>query len=353
MKKKRIVIADICSKNNDGKSAGHYFPVAQNYIETFSPHFEVLVAGGPIYDSRFASYRLALPYDFYPKRNRVLSKLLELINCISLFRKTKGDIVVLQSVAQLTAYIAILLFYRGNSNLFLIQYYTESINSKLKRTLWTLIKHKIDGILCSSERVGLAFDRPYIVVTDYIKTGLATADIKSFNNRKYDFCLIGGIYRDKGQVEALKALACKGFKTVIAGKINEPGLQEEIDKIQKVDSSIEMHLGYISETDYHYYIRNSKYCILNYSGTYNDRSSGVVLDVIFDGTPVVGQKCGALELVEKNCLGSIYEDIEKYEFDKLLNPDLYLEYQAKIEAFVKYQSVLLSEFEAFLEKEKK
>lgn len=351
MKNKRIVIADICSKNNEGKSPGHYFPVAQNYVEMLNSHFQVLVAGGPIYKTRFELCHLALPYDYYQKQNFIVSKFHELINCISLFRKTKGDIVVMQSVAQLTAYIAILLFYRKKSKLYLIQYYTESINSKFKKRLWNLIKHKVDGILCSSERVGRAFDRPFIVVTDYIKTRFTTDKVLSYYDRKYDFCLIGGIYRDKGQVDVLKVLACKGFKIVIAGKVNEFGLQDEIEEIHRKDPSIEMHLGYISESEYNYYIRNSKYCILNYSGTYNDRSSGVVLDIIFNGTPVIGHRCGALELVEKNVLGGIYEDIESYEFAQLLDTDLFYKYQANIEKYVQHQSVLLKEFATFLDNE--
>lgn len=347
MSNQRIIIADICSINKDGKSSGHYFPVAQNYIEMFHPKNQVLVAGGPIYKNRFNSCHMELPYDHCSGTSKFTSKIHELFNCFTLFRKAKGDIIVMQCVAQITTYIAILLFYRKKSRLFLIQYYTESINSKYKRFLWNFIKNKVDGIICSSDRVGQAFRIPYIVVTDYIKTAAINQSLQ-YGDRKYDFCLIGGIFRDKGQVEALNALAGKGFKVVIAGKVNENGLQEEIDKIKEKDPSIEMHLGYISDEDYHYYIKNSKYCILNYSGTYNDRSSGVVLDILFDGTPVVGQKCGALDIIKKNDIGCVYENIDSFRFESLMNSEQYSFLQNNIQSFIVNQEELATKLMTFL-----
>lgn len=347
MSNQKIIIADICSINKDGKSPGHYFPVAQNYIEMFHPKNQVLVAGGPIYKNRFNSCHLELPYDYCNGTSKITSKIHELLNCIALFRKAKGDIIVMQCVAQITTYIAILLFYHKKSKLFLIQYYTESINSKYKKGLWNLMKNKVDGIICSSDRVGQSFNVPYIVVTDYIKTGTANQPLP-YEDRKYDFCLIGGIFRDKGQVEALNALAGKGFKVVIAGKVNENGLQEEIDLIKEKDPSIEMHLGYISDEDYHFYIQNSKYCILNYSGTYNDRSSGVVLDILFDGTPVVGQKCGALDIIKKNDIGCIYDKIESFRFETLMNAEQYSFLQNNIHSFIVNQKELVTKLMTFI-----
>lgn len=39
------------------------------------------------------------------------------------------------------------------------------------------------------------------------------------------------------------------------------------------------------------YLEASKYAILNYSGEYSNRSSGVVFDTLFNGVPVIGKKC--------------------------------------------------------------
>lgn len=344
----RIIIADICSINKNGKSSGHYFPVAQNYVDVLGSMDNVLVAGGPIYRSRFESHHLALPYDTIPDTPTLKKKCFEFLNCIKLFRNTKGDIIIMQNVAQITTYLAILLFYRKKSKLFLIQYYTESVNTKWKKKLWSLIKGKVNGIICSSTRVGDTFGIPYRVITDYIYTDKARPKTLAFDDRKYDFCLVGVIQRDKGQVEALKYFVNKGLKVVIAGKIADESLVSELEAISQQDSSIEMHLGYVTDADYYSYIRNSKYCILNYSGTYNDRSSGVVLDILFNQTPVVGHECGALNLIAENKLGLVYDDISKVDFAALLTPIGYQKLQANIKNYLELQRLQIHILYKFL-----
>ena len=61
---KRLIIADVKSTNVNGKSSGHYFSLAQNYIDLYESEFEVKVAGGPVYQTAFDEVRLfRLPYD--------------------------------------------------------------------------------------------------------------------------------------------------------------------------------------------------------------------------------------------------------------------------------------------------
>ena len=38
---KRLIISDIRSYNNKGKSVGHYIAVAQNYIDLYNNYFDV------------------------------------------------------------------------------------------------------------------------------------------------------------------------------------------------------------------------------------------------------------------------------------------------------------------------
>lgn len=345
----KIIIADICSLNRNGKSSGHYFPVAQNYLKMFGD--ECVVAGGPIYKNQFTKNIIQLPYDHIHNEKIWITKWHEIINCKTLFKHAKGNIIVMQSVAILTTFIAIFLFYKSDSKLFLIQYSNESLNSFWKRLLYNLIKNKINGIICSSEKVGKSFKRPYIIVTDYTYTDtIKKNDLLSYDERIYDYSLIGGIYKDKGQIEAIKYLSNKGFKILIAGQIRENGLQEELIKIAKDNSSIKMKLGYVTNEEYHQYIRQSKYCILNYSGTYNERSSGVVLDIIFDGTPVVGNKCSALNLIDSNKLGYIYDNIENFNPQILLNKDTHSYYLKNIFEYLNFQRKYIKDLYNFLHK---
>lgn len=344
----KIIIADICSLNKNGRTSGHYFPVAQNYLKMFSN--KCIVAGGPIYKSQFTKHLMQLPYDHIYNEKKWIAKWHEIINCKALFKQAKGNIIVMQSVAILTTFIALLFFYKkNNSKLFLIQYYDECINSFWKRLLYNLIKDKINGIICSSDDVGKKFNRPYIVVTDYIYTDdINTINKLPYEKRVYDYSLVGGIYKDKGQLEAIKHLANKGLKILIAGQVREEGILEELNKVAKEDPLIEMNIGYITDDEYHQYIRQSKYCILNYSGTYNERSSGVVLDILFNGTPVIGNACKALNLIKQNDLGFIYNGIDNFNPYKILNKELYTKYQKNIHHYLESQKKEISRLYNFL-----
>ena len=46
--KQKVIDADIKSVNNNGKSEGHYFSVARNYLEMLHNNYDVKVAGGPV-----------------------------------------------------------------------------------------------------------------------------------------------------------------------------------------------------------------------------------------------------------------------------------------------------------------
>ena len=49
---KKIIIADICSMVIDGNAVGHYFTVAQNYLDLFKSACNVKIAGGPVYKDK-------------------------------------------------------------------------------------------------------------------------------------------------------------------------------------------------------------------------------------------------------------------------------------------------------------
>ena len=68
-------------------------------------------------------------------------------------------------------------------------------------------------------------------------------------------------------------------------------------------------------------------------GGYTERSSGVVLDVIFNGTPVIGKKCQALSFIEENRIGCLFDDINSFDFSKLLNIIHYKQYEGNIIAY--------------------
>ena len=52
---------------------------------------------------------------------------------------------------------------------------------------------------------------------------------------------------------------------------------------------------------------------MNYQGVYGNRSSGVVLDTLFNGTPVIGHRSLALQFIEKEEVGILYDDITQMD----------------------------------------
>ena len=317
MKEKTIYIADIKSRNTGGKLIGHFVPVAKNYQDIFDGKCNVKVCGGPVYGKYFEKDELQqLPYDNFS--DSLIGKLHTFINAICLFYKARNQIIVLQQSTPITAFIAIACFYWLTSKLYLIQYNTEAINTPLKRLIYLCAKWKINGFIVPNDRVGKSFTYKYCVVTDYVYCKKKIY-IVPFADRKWDFGIVGSIFKDKGSLPALEYLANKGYKVLIAGGVGEKDLEQPLQNIINKYPNIEHHIGFIENKDFKYYISHSKYCVLNYCGTYFDRSSGVVLDVIFNGTPVVGTRCSALSMIEKYEMGLLYDNISDLNVDQLFD----------------------------------
>lgn len=328
-----LYIADIRSNNNGGKSTGHFLPVAAMYQKLFADWCEVKVAGGPVYLTKFHKDEMCLlPYDV--STTDVKGKWHTMKNAIKLFKEAKGQTIVLQQGTVITSFIAIALFYKKTSKLFSIQYSDEGVRTPFRRLIYRFARHKIDGIICPNEEVGRAYGRPYCVVPDYIKMTSPNESLP-FEERQYDFCMVGTIWPDKGVVEVARHLKESEFKLIVAGSVPNSVryLGEELERIASENSNIKLVLDYISEEEYVNIIKHSKYCILNYQGCYNDRSSGVVLDVLFNGTPIVGSRCGALNLVEKFGVGYMYNNIECWDPQSILHEDIYNKYQSAIKDF--------------------
>lgn len=330
--KRRVIIADIRSMTVDGKAVGHYFSVAANYLDIFQKSCDVMVAGGPVFEQKFSDL-IRLPYDTDEKLSVTENKKRVFCNIRQLFTECANDIIVLQCSAVATAYLGIFLYKPSTCKVFLIQYNTLGIDSFLKKTLFCLAKNKIDGIVCPNDAIGSAYGLPYCVVPDYIYTGEGLCADGSFESKKNDFGMFGLIVPDKGIIEAARFFAGSEYSVKIAGYPQDEQVKKELLDICRKGENIELNLGYLSEEEYISGIKNSRYCILNYSGAYSEHSSGVVFDILFNGVPVIGKKCRSLEFIEKNNIGLIYDDISDVRFETIMNPQVYETYLRNIEKY--------------------
>lgn len=333
-----MILADVKSINKNGKSYGHYFSLAENYLELYGKTAEVKIGGGPIYKTRFKEEDLfRLPYDCRMEKSKWLQVWHTLLNCRYLFKHTdKNDVIVMQHSAAATFMIGIMLFAHKKNNIYVITYDKNSINNAFKRLVYSFARKHIKGFLTSNEEVAKAFQRPYCLVPDYIFSGdVDKLPIIPYKDKKYDFVMVGSIWPDKGVLEAAHHLANTRYKVLIAGRPAFEWLGDEIKSVCDKADNIELHLGFVSEDDFKDYIDNARYSLLNYQGTYAERSSGVVLDALFRGVPVVGHRSHANYLVEQNKLGYIYDRIEDFDPSSVIDETVYNKYYQNVIAFLK------------------
>ena len=322
---KKLIIADVKSSNNHGKCTGHYFAVAQNYLDLYQSVCEVKVAGGPIFATRFKKDNLfPLPYDFKSTKNKLLNKWKVLQNCRHLFRNTSiDDIIILQQSGLSTAIMGIALFAARKRNIYLIAYDTEAVTSFTKRLIYQFAKSKIKGVLCPNKSVADAYGISNCIVTDYIYPEDKKTIPIAYENKKYDIAIVGSIWPDKGVLEAVKCLSKTQYRVLVAGK-GDKTITKQIEDICKSAENIELHIGFVKDEDYCKYIRQARFCMLNYRGVYENRSSGVVLDILFNGTPIIGHRCKALNFVENENVGILFDIIENFDFSITHNKNLYI-----------------------------
>lgn len=345
---KYLIIADIHSNNNKGICTGHYIPLARMFYVVFNKIVHTRIASGPIYQKSFDGDKLLnLPYDMIAGANFLKNRIKAMVNSCVLFKKAKGDTIILQDGRPVTNHIGIALFYHGKSKLYLIKYTTNGLNSLSGRLLWKIIKSRVDGIICPNEEVGKAFGRPYCVVPDYIYTGEDKKCPIDYKSKTYDLCVVGRLNKDKGVVETAKRLNGTRYKVLIAGQANDSYTEELKLACQGCDN-IDLRLGYVSDEDYTRYINESRYCILNYQGEYSNRSSGVVFDIIFSGVPVVGNSCKALQFVEDYNIGHIYDNVESLSFENLFDVDKYETYLENINKYRQLHKEYYKKLSAFI-----
>lgn len=330
--KKRIIIADINSRCSGGVLTGHGIAVADNYLRFSDDETEVLVAGGPAYAKRFPN-AILLDYDADAALPALENKRRNLHNIRQLFRLCPNDIIVFQSSAVVTTFFGIAMYKPRACRVFMIQYNTAGVETRLKRAIFALAKQKIDGVICPMESVGSAYRRPYCLVPDYIYSGTQSASPIPYARKKYDFCMVGLIYPDKGTVDAARLLAGSSHRVLVAGKAATPAIAEELRAIAAHAPHMELKLGYLPEEEYHRCLEESRYCILNYRGGYATHSSGVVYDTLFCGVPVVGRRCQALSFIESSSTGVLMDELSLQELESVLTEEQYCQFQSRIEAY--------------------
>lgn len=316
----RVIIADINSWNVNGRSNGHYIPVAKNYQDVFaSKGVRATIAGGPVFAKSFKDEDLIrLPYDVGPRDNGFVRKVRNLLNARVLFRQTREeDVIIFQASATAAVYAAIALFAKKGQCIYLIQYSpTEGLSSIFKRFLWRCAKSKVLGIIGTSDAIGAAFDKPCCVVPDYIATKSAE---RKTGELLCDFVFAGTINEKKGVVEGAAKLLEKGASVKVAGRSLDATITGALEALAKRYGNLSLQLGYLEESAFEAAICSAKMTVLNYTDAYSSQSSGIVYDSLFRLSPILGRRCHALEFVEEFGLGYLYDDLSEVVLSEVMS----------------------------------
>lgn len=170
----------------------------------------------------------------------------------------------------------------------------------------------------------------------------------NYNSKTYDVCFLGRIEEEKGVLEAAKVIAQTNYKMIIAGKVRSESLANELREVCSSCNNIELHIGYLPDEDYHRYISQSRFCILNYQGEYSRRSSGVVFDFLFKNVPIIGKRCRALNFIKEFNVGLIYDSLAALDLDKVLTEQNYNMYVGNIANYKEKHKEYRNKLAAFL-----
>lgn len=332
---KDIYIVDIRSANKNGRSEGHYFAVAENYINVFSSVADVYVAGGPIYKKKFDRY-FALPFDSIG--NSIRDKITTIINAIYALKRIRNQTLVFQCSAISTVCLIIALFSTTN-DIYLIQYDTCMIASKWRKLIFNRTRKRIKGIICPGKEIGVALETEYCVVPDYI---YCSRELVTKNSEfQYDFGMYGILAQGKGILEAVELLAKSNYRVKIAGKVaglpEDKVMMEKLQEIAAIHPNIMLEIGYLPDEKYKEYITSTKYVILNYSDSYALRSSGVILDAIYNYTPVIVRRRKYADFVGDSEIGVVYDHLGEVDLEQLLHDNVRSNFIENIDKYLKMQ----------------
>lgn len=306
-----VVIADIDSLVDiQGRLNGHFLAVANLYRRVFGDGCRV--AGGEPY-ARFRDF-LRLPFCARREGSRLVNKIKNLANVYSLFRQVRGETIIFQSQVPLTVLLGILLFAR-KEKIFLIYY--EGLCGGLRKILWRIVRRKVAGVICPSEKVGLTYRVKYLSVTDYIYVPhKLQEDVTS--KFKYDFATVGILSAEKGIEKAIQIVGQTGLRYLVAGRARTDKDRIWLEIAAKPYPNVDLKIGYATDEAYDHYIRESKCGLLNYSEAYSEHSSGVVFDFLFRMRPVIGHTCETLNFIAERGLGTVYENLETVDLKETL-----------------------------------
>lgn len=343
-KMKKLLVVDITSLSRNMSIYGHGIKVAHTYKNALGKQFEVYICGGAPYKNEFNEAFESLPFYTDLNDSRYIRLIKGCINAVNALLKS-GDILIFQN-QDITPLYFVLSFWPKcliKKKIFIIEY-SNPLNTPSRPKeckYFDKIQHKIDGVITSLEDVGNIVKCNAFIIPDYFPDkSVKPKDCE----KKYDFACLGTISEKKELEKMVGCIKNTKYKLLIAGKFLDEGRKQSLLDLRLENVTIVD--AYLDSDEYNAYLKEARFVVLPYNRKhYEEKSSGVALEAIYNGVPVIAPNIKSFKFVEDYGLGILYNDSFAESFQ-----ELNIDYSKNIEKFISNIETVVQNFLQFLDK---
>lgn len=300
--KMKIIVADTTSLVRNGMLYGHGKAVAKSYFNALNGKCDIQIAGGSGYKKEIENV-LTLPFNTDEKDSKIKKIFKGFANSVvTLF--LPADAIIFQNQYITPLLLAINMF-PFKKNIYVI-YYNKPIsnsNTEKEKHLFEVAQKKIKGILTSIGDIEKETTVPICQVPDYFPTAVPEKAILG----TIDFVILGTASWAKNYEMVVQTLNESEYSCVIAGKFEDENRYEKLVSIAK--KNIKIYNKYISDVEYKSILSKARYVVLPYDKEhYKEKSSGVVLEALYAGKPVIAPRIQSFLFVEEYGIGLLYDN---------------------------------------------
>lgn len=303
---KKVGIVDTLTLTKDGRIYGHFNKTAEQFFSILSSNTEVAIIGGKTYCSYFEKQNIIrLPFfttkDEFDSKNKIIKYIIRIKSIINtLFSLASDcDVLIFQDANQTVLY-TLLKYIPVQKDVYLIKYSVEKRNKT--NIAYAKIKDKISGIITSIEDVGNFYGTRYLIIPDYFPIETQKVEVE----KKYDFAVLGTGMLYKDYEDVVNCFKNRSERVLIAGHFSD---LERFQKLKAISTAnITLRNEYLSDSEYIECICSTKYILLPYKPEgYEEKSSGVVLDAVYRGVPVVTTDLKSFQFIKNSGIGYVYK----------------------------------------------
>lgn len=308
----KIKIIDYIGNSFNNIPIGHPKKVIEQFYNILSDDFDVELVLPEIYMDDF-EIDLKVPYYQKIENNKSILKKLystfkKFLNIVDVVKSTEDELLFFVNI-DITLFVS-LIFVSRTKKIAIVNYTnyesnTGNIKSLVKKYIYRIVK---DKILLEFSTFNVMSDK---FIPDYY---FISNDQKPERSPEVDLLVIGTINEAKDVISLIQNTVNTNLALRVVGKFYDENYYEEVLKCSYNASNITILNKYLSEEEYRDEISRTKYVVLPYRmDIYNNLTSGVFLDAIYNNKPIICPKTPFFEQFIDSNIGIIYSKMNDLE----------------------------------------